>query len=113
MHGAMTYAEFWARYLRAHSKPSTRLLHYCGSLLALGLLAVGLAQLDWRWIVAAPVVGYGFAWTAHIAVEGNRPETFGHPFWSLISDYRMLFLWLTGRLEGHLLASGASSTANR
>lgn len=109
----MTYEQFWARYLRAHSKPSTRVLHYIGSLLAISLLAAGIVLLDWRLIVAAPVVGYGFAWTAHVALEGNRPETFGHPLWSLVSDYRMLFLWLTGRLGTHLAASGVGEAAPR
>jgi len=109
----MTYAEFWARYLRAHGKPSTRLLHYAGSLLALGLLLTGLVQFDWRYLIAAPIVGYGFAWAAHLALEGNRPETFGHPFWSLISDYRMLGLWLCGRLEPHLQASRVEAASSQ
>ena len=98
----MTYDQFWLRYLRAHAKPSTRLLHYCGSLLALGCLVLAAARLDWRWLLAAPVVGYAFAWTAHLAIEGNRPETFGRPLWSLASDFRMVGLWLMGRLGPHL-----------
>jgi hypothetical protein len=101
---AMTYAEFWAVYLRAHARPGTRILHYLGSLLALAALAIAIIRLDWRWALAAPLIGYGFAWTAHVALEGNRPQTFGHPFWSLISDFRMLGLWLTGRLQAHLAA---------
>jgi hypothetical protein len=103
----MTYAEFWHRYLRAHARPQTRWLHYVGSLLALLCLALALLLLDWRWLIAAPVVGYGFAWTAHIGIEGNKPQTFGHPFWSLISDYRMLGLWLTGTLPIHIAAANA------
>jgi len=104
----MTYDQFWLRYLRAHAKAETRLLHYCGSLLALVCLAVAALRLDWRWLVAGPVVGYAFAWTAHLALEGNRPETFGHPVWSLLSDFRMVGLWLTARLRPHLLrAQGA------
>lgn len=98
----MTYAEFWRYYLNAHRRPETRLLHYVGSVLALAALVVAIVTLDWRWLIAAPVVGYLFAWTAHFGVEGNRPATFGHPFWSLASDYRMLTLWLAGRLQPHL-----------
>ena len=98
----MTYDQFWLRYLRAHAKPQTRALHYCGTLLALTCLILAIAVRDWRIVLAAPVIGYGFAWTAHLTLEGNRPETFGHPFWSLASDGRMLALWLTGQLRPHL-----------
>ena len=68
--------------------------------------SLAIATLDWRWLIAAPLIGYAFAWTAHYAIEGNRPETFGHPFWSLFSDYRMLLLALTFRLAPHLHRAG-------
>lgn len=103
----MTYGEFWLRYLRAHARPSTRLVHYCGSVLALSALATGVLTLDWRWLLAAPLIGYGAAWGAHLFLEGNRPETFGHPLWSLVSDFRMLALAATGRLGPHLAQAGA------
>jgi len=102
----VTYEAFWQRYIRAHAQPRTRALHYIGSLLALAALLLAIATLDWRWLIAVPVIGYGFAWTAHYAIEGNRPETFGHPFWSLFSDYRMLLLALTRRLAPHLRRAG-------
>ena len=102
----MNYNEFWFRYLRAHSRPSTRALHYVGSVLALGTLVIAIATLNWRGLIAAPLIGYTFAWTAHFALEGNRPETFGHPFWSLFSDYRMLLLALSLRLAPHLHRAG-------
>ena len=98
----MTYPEFWHRYLRAHARPETRALHYAGSVLALACLSLAAARRDWRFLLAAPAVGYGFAWTAHFGIEGNRPETFGHPVWSLASDVRMLGLAVTGRLRRHL-----------
>ena len=100
----MTYDQFWLGYLRAHSSANTRALHYIGSVLVLAALVLALQ--DWRWLIAAPIVGYAFAWTAHFAIERNRPETFGHPFWSLFSDYRMLLLALSFRLTPHLQHAG-------
>lgn len=84
-------------------------MHYIGSLLALAALVLAVITRDWWWLIAAPIVGYGFAWIAHFFVEGNRPETFGHPFWSLASDFRMLALWLTGRLGPHLTRANAEA----
>jgi hypothetical protein len=96
----MTYAEFWRRYLAAHADPRTRVLHYLGTGGALLVLIVASGTRDWRWLIGAPVVGYACAWTGHFVFERNKPETFGHPFWSLYSDFRMLALFLTGRLAG-------------
>ena len=97
---------FWLRYLQAHAAPETRALHYAGTSLGVAMLIAGVVRKDWRLAVAAPVLGYGLAWTAHVAIEGNRPETFGHPVWSLLSDMRMLGLALTGRLGTHLERAG-------
>ncbi len=96
------YRDFWPIYLAAHRRPGTRALHYLGTLAGVALAVAGAADLDWRLVAAGPVVGYGFAWAGHGLVEGNRPATFGHPFWSFYSDFRMLSLWATGRLAPHL-----------
>jgi hypothetical protein len=94
----MTYAEFWPRYLKAHSEPRTKALHFIGTGAGVALLIVFALTGSWYFLVAAPVVGYACAWTGHAVFEHNRPETFGHPFWSLYSDFRMLALFLAGRL---------------
>jgi hypothetical protein len=94
----MTYAEFWPRYLKAHSDPRTKALHFLGTGAGVVLLIVFGITSSWYFLIAAPVVGYACAWTGHAVFEHNKPETFGHPFWSLYSDFRMLALFLAGRL---------------
>ena len=102
-----SFAEFWPEYLAAHRAPATRALHFTGSSLAVACLVVFLVTLDWRFLVATPIVGYGFAFVSHFTVEHNNPKTFEHPLWSLIADYRMLGLWLAGRLRAHLMQARA------
>ena len=104
---AMSYAEFWWRYLAAHRDPRTRGLHYLGTLFGLTALVAAAVTGDWRWLVAAPIAGYALAWFGHLAFEHNRPETFGHPGWSLVSDLRMLALFVSGRLGRELRRTAA------
>jgi hypothetical protein len=102
----MTYPEFWRVYLAAHTDPRTRGLHYLGTGFGLAALAVAGLAGDWRWVLAAPIIGYAFAWLGHCVFERNRPATFGHPTWSLFSDFRMLGLFVTGRLGEELRRAG-------
>jgi hypothetical protein len=102
----MTYEEFWPRYLAGHADRRTRAVHYLSTGSAVACIAVAALTRDWRWLVAAPFVGYGPAWLAHAAFERNRPETLSHPIWSLLSDFRMLGLFLAGRIGGELRRAG-------
>lgn len=105
-----SYAEFWFQYLRAHSRPGTRRLHYLGTALGTLALATAIARRDWRLVPVALAAGYAPAWIGHFGVERNKPATFGHPLWSFASDYRMAALALGGRLDREMAKAGARQT---
>src|SRR5512138_195307 len=94
-----SYDAFFLHYLRQHRDPHNRLLHACGTTLGIVVLIGSLALgHPWFALLFLPV-GYAFAWFGHFLVEHNKPATFGHPWWSFISDFRMLGLMVTGRLS--------------
>jgi len=106
-----TFSDFWPYYVRQHASPGTRVLHAVGSVLA--LVVLGLAFVVNLWLLAAvPVVGYAFAWYAHFFVEHNKPATFGHPFYSLAADYRMLFLMMAGRMNDEVRKALSQATSS-
>ena len=101
-----SFSEFWPLYLREHARPKTRAFHYAGTSLVV-LLAAGAALTgNWWLLLAMPVAGYSFAWASHAAIERNRPATFTYPGWSLRADFRMWWLWLTGRIAPELRVAG-------
>jgi hypothetical protein len=106
-----TYQQFWPFYLGEHQKPATRWLHFVGTHVGLGCLVLGLVTPNRYWIAGWPIASYAFAWVAHFFVEKNRPATFTYPFWSLISDYRMVaYMWL-GRIGSELSRHRSASAA--
>ena len=92
------YTEFWDFYVREHSKPATRYLHFVGTTLGLVLLFWFISSGRWYYFPVFFVVGYAFAWFSHFVIEKNRPATFKYPLWSFISDFRMIWFMLTGRM---------------
>ncbi|MEO7826109.1 MAG: DUF962 domain-containing protein [Allosphingosinicella sp.] len=108
-----SFRDFWPHYLREHERPATRRLHYAGTALVLGFAIAALAMRDWRLLAAVPLAGYGFAWFSHAAVERNRPATFTYPLWSLAADFKMAWLWVSGRLAAELEAAGVAPEPRR
>jgi len=94
-----TYEEFFTFYLQEHSDPVNRWLHAIGTVLGLATLVIPFIVGHPFYALAWPLVAYGFAWTGHFLIEGNKPASWGHPFWSFISDFLMLWLMLTGKLH--------------
>jgi len=106
------YEDFFTFYLAEHSDPRNRAMHAAGTMLGLATLIVPFAVGRPWYALLWPVVAYGFAWTGHFLMEGNKPATFGHPFWSFISDFRMLGLMVTGKLKVRM-ARDVSATQRR
>jgi hypothetical protein len=101
-----TFAEFWPFYLREHSRPATRKLHFAGTTLSLVLLIAAVALRNGWLVLAALVCGYAFAWVGHFFVEHNRPATFKYPLWSFAADWKMWALAFRGRLASELQRAG-------
>jgi len=97
-----SFEAFFPYYLSEHSDPLNRALHYVGTLSAVFTLVYSLVTLNFWLLLAIPVIGYGPAWVGHFIVEKNRPATFTYPKWSLWGDFKMLALFLTGRLKKQL-----------
>ena len=93
------YTEFWDFYVREHTRPLTRALHFAGTTIGMALLIYFVAVGRWYLFPVFLIVGYAFAWFAHFVVEKNRPATFKHPLWSFISDFRMMWFIVTGRMN--------------
>jgi len=101
-----SFADFWLYYLREHRQPATRALHYIGTSLVVALAIYALLTGKWLLLLAIPVAGYFFAWVGHFGIEKNRPATFTYPLWSLGADFKMWWMWLTGRLGPELQRAG-------
>jgi hypothetical protein len=94
-----TFDEFFLFYLRQHSRRGNRMLHLLGTTVGLGMtIATIILRHPWLALLWIPV-GYAFPWVGHLLLERNRPATWGHPGWSFLSDFRMIGLMISGRLD--------------
>jgi len=94
-----SFAEFYPFYLREHSDRRCRRLHFIGSTLVIGVVALAVLSGQLRWLWLAPVFGYGCAWIGHYVFEKNRPATFKHPLYSLLGDWVMYVQMLRGKVS--------------
>ena len=90
-----TLNEFYPYYLKEHSNKICRILHFVGTSLVIALVITAIVTFDFKLLIYVPMAGYGFAWIGHYVFEKNRPATFKHPLYSLVSDFKMFFDLLT------------------
>ena len=95
--------EFWSYYVSQHQDPTCRKLHFIGTSLAMGCIAI--SPVYPGALLAAPVLGYGFAWVGHFAFEKNKPASWGgakFAYWSLRSDLKMWMHMLEGTMDAEV-----------
>ena len=97
-----SYEDFFLFYLTQHSDGRNRALHAVGTVSSLLFVGATIYMHHAWYALLWPVIAYSFAWTGHFLIEHNKPATFGHPFWSFISDFRMVYLMLTGQLNARM-----------
>ena len=103
MEVAKSFEEFWPYYVSQHQDKTCRQLHFVGTTLAMGCVAV--APFYPPALLAAPVVGYGFAWIGHFGFEKNKPASWGGlkaAAWSLRGDLRMWRMMAMGKMDGEV-----------
>ena len=94
-----SFRDFYPFYLSEHANRTCRRLHFVGTSLVVLIVLVAIVQRDARWLLLAPLAGYGFAWIGHFFFEKNRPATFTHPLYSFAGDWVMFWDVLRGRMR--------------
>jgi hypothetical protein len=105
-----TFTEFWPFYLGEHSNLTNRRLHAVGTTIAIAMIVLSFVRSEPWFLLGALFGGYFFAWVGHFLVEHNRPATFKYPFWSLMGDFKMYFLFVTGQLPSEIARAAATKT---
>ena len=96
------FAEFWDFYVLEHQDKRTRFFHLCGTLIGVTVLTWLVATGYWYMFPLALVPSYGLAWYSHFFIEHNKPATFKYPVWSFVSDYKMVWLMLQGKMDDEI-----------
>ena len=94
-----TVSEFYPFYLSQHSNRTSRRLHFVGTTSALALLVTTVVMQMWWLIAVAFLQGYALAWIGHFFFEHNKPATFAYPWLSFLSDWRLWWEMLTGKIR--------------
>ena len=93
------FGEFYPYYLEEHADPRCRVMHFVGSTGVIGVVIAAIVTANVWWLLAMPLVGYGFAWLGHFVFEKNKPATFQYPLYSLAGDWVMYADILRGRIS--------------
>jgi hypothetical protein len=97
-----TIREFWPYYVREHSQPATRWLHFIGNTNLLCWLLVAVLRRDLRLVLVAVLSSYGLAWIGHFGCERNIPATLRYPIKAGICDLIMYVKMWQGTMDAEV-----------
>lgn len=100
----IVFSEYYRHYLNAHKKPWTKLLHFAGQILTLIYIyyiikwSVSIHWAFWGYMWFAQNVVYLTAWPSHWWIEKNEPLGYTNKYYAKISDIKMLYQVITGKV---------------
>jgi hypothetical protein len=94
----ISYPEFWRLYLEAHRSPATRGVHYVATTIGAGGTLAGVLLGEVLLAPAGILIAIAMAVGSHRFIEHNRPLIRVNPLYGAVSDLRMMWLAMTGRL---------------
>jgi hypothetical protein len=109
----ISYADFWRLYLDAHRNPATRGVHYAATLLGASATLAGVLLDQMLLGPAGILVAVGMAVGSHRFIEHNRPLIRVNALYGALSDLRMMWLGITGRLPQEYARLGLGHAAPR
>ena len=101
----IVFNEYYQMYLAAHKHPATKLLHFLGQVATVlfiwAVIKISLVKghLLFGYLWFAPNVVYFFAWPAHWWIEKNEPLAYTNKWYAKLSDFRMFYDVLTGKVK--------------
>jgi hypothetical protein len=116
LYEAKDFDAFWRIYVQMHARPATRGLHFLATSAMMACVAQGVRTRRIRWLLAAPLVDYAIAQSAHRLVEKNRTQPYRNPPWHLQAELRLWWLTLTDRMDeevARITAEAAEAPAEK
>jgi len=95
----MKFSEYYQQYLSLHQNRTCRLLHFIGQWTTLATIFLIVKYQFWYAIPIVPFVVYPFAWSGHFFFERNKPAAFKNPWMAKLSDWRMFFDIMRGKIK--------------
>ena len=94
--------EFWPYYVREHSNPRTRQMHFIGNTNLILWLAAAALRRSPALAAVAVVSSYALAWIGHFLIEKNVPATFKDPLLSALGDLAMYAKMWRGQMDAEV-----------